>query len=150
MGLFKKLFRTDLDERLKADLRKVNSEGFYLLFFGLLAILFVRIVIQGHASAAYQEFFFLFILAALYVVVRMISKGIVEKVDENKKARRKKNLLISAMAAGLFILFQWLWGTIETWVELIVQLTTFLVIFYLILTLLQYLSLRQANKQLEN
>ncbi|GEL07165.1 DUF6773 family protein [Salisediminibacterium halotolerans] len=149
MSFLKKLFKNDLDERLKADLRKVQSEGFNLMFFGLLAILFVRIVIQGHAGAAYQEFFLLFILAAFYVVVRMISKGIVDKADEDRGARRKKNLFVAVFSAGLFILFQWLSGGIESFLHLAVQLLSFLFFFYLILTLMQHFSLRQANKQIE-
>lgn len=90
-----------LDERQEQTLRKLESRGFWLLWWGLLAVL----VLQGAMGKSVEELtaeWLLFMAACLYMLVECIHNGI---WDRHIKPNAGANLAGSAVAGAVVFLF---------------------------------------------
>ena len=92
-----KNFKNNLDEMQEAKLLKIEHNGFWLAFWGLLAAIVVQMFIFGVENNRYIiGEWIVFMVLCVYVGEACLRNGI---WDRRLKADRKTNLLISLIAA---------------------------------------------------
>lgn len=92
-----KKWKNNLDEYQEQSLLKIEHNGCYLAFWGLLAAILVQNVLGADFRQTAGEFALLMVLA-VYMLAACIRKGI---WDRRFKAEPRTNLLFSAAAAAL-------------------------------------------------
>ena len=88
--------KNNLDEMQEQELLKIEHNGCWLAFWGLLAVMVIQMVI-GVPDAQMLGEWIVFMVLALYIVIACLRKGI---WDRHLKANRKTNLIISLLAAA--------------------------------------------------
>lgn len=97
--------KNNLDERQEQDLIKIEKNGCWIAFWGLIVAIAVQgILFQDNPDACVGELTVLFILS-LYISVECIRKGV---WDRKLKPDLKTNLLCSLIAGVAVMLFQML------------------------------------------
>ena len=94
--------KNNLDEMQEQELLKIEHNGCWLAFWGLLAVMVIQMV-MGVPGAQMLGEWIVFMVLALYIVIACLRKGI---WDRHLKANRKTNLIISLLAgaaAGILI-----------------------------------------------
>ena len=94
--------KNNLDEMQEQELLKIEHNGCWLAFWGLLAVMVIQMV-MGVPGAQMLGEWIVFMVLALYLVIACLRKGI---WDRHLKANRKTNLIISLLAgvaAGIVI-----------------------------------------------
>ena len=94
--------KNNLDEMQEQALLKIEHNGCWLAFWGLLAVMAVQMVMRVPGRQMLGEWI-VFMVLALYIVIACLRKGI---WDRHLKANRKTNLIISLLAgaaAGILI-----------------------------------------------
>ena len=94
--------KNNLDEMQEQELLKIEHNGCWLAFWGLLAVMVIQMV-MGVPGAQMLGEWIVFMVLALYIVIACLRKGI---WDRRLKANRKTNLIISLLAgtaAGILI-----------------------------------------------
>ena len=94
--------KNNLDEMQEQELLKIEHNGCWLAFWGLLAVMAIQMVMGVPGTQMLGEWI-VFMVLALYLVIACLRKGI---WDRHLKANRKTNLIISLLAgaaAGILI-----------------------------------------------
>ena len=94
--------KNNLDEMQEQALLKIEHNGCWLAFWGLLAVMAIQMVMGVPGTQMLGEWI-VFMVLALYLVIACLRKGI---WDRHLKANRKTNLIISLLAgaaAGIVI-----------------------------------------------
>ena len=94
--------KSNLDEMQEQALLKIEHNGCWLAFWGLLAVMAIQMVMGVPGTQMLGEWI-VFMVLALYIVIACLRKGI---WDRHLKANRKTNLIISLLAgaaAGILI-----------------------------------------------
>ena len=94
--------KNNLDEMQEQALLKIEHNGCWLAFWGLLVVMAVQMVMRVPGRQMLGEWI-VFMVLALYLVIACLRKGI---WDRHLKANRKTNLIISLLAgaaAGIVI-----------------------------------------------
>ena len=87
--------KNNLDEMQEQELLKIEHNGCWLAFWGLLAVMAVQMVMRVPGRQMLGEWI-VFMVLALYLVIACLRKGI---WDRHLKANRKTNLIVSLLAA---------------------------------------------------
>ena len=88
--------KSNLDEMQEQALLKIEHNGCWLAFWGLLAAMALQMVMRVPGRQMLGEWI-VFMVLALYIVIACLRKGI---WDRHLKANRKTNLIISLLAAA--------------------------------------------------
>ena len=94
--------KNNLDEMQEQELLKIEHNGCWLAFWGLLAVMAVQMMMRVPGSQMLGEWI-VFMSLSLYIAIACLRKGI---WDRRLKANRKTNLIISLLAgaaAGILI-----------------------------------------------
>lgn len=94
--------KNNLDEMQEQELLKIEHNGCWLAFWGLLAVMAVQMVMRVPGRQMLGEWI-VFMALSLYIAIACLRKGI---WDRRLKANRKTNLIISLLAgaaAGILI-----------------------------------------------
>lgn len=94
--------KNNLDEMQEQELLKIEHNGCWLAFWGLLAVMAIQMVMGVPGTQMLGEWI-VFMVLALYLVIACLRKGI---WDRHLKANRKTNLIVSLLAgaaAGIVI-----------------------------------------------
>ena len=94
-----KKMKSNLDERQELNLLKIEHNGCWLAFWGLLIVLVVQMVLTPDNPKAMAGEWIVFMAMALYLSVACMKNGI---WDRKIRPTVKNNLLMSA-AAGLVV-----------------------------------------------
>lgn len=86
-----------LDERQEQTLLKLESRGFWLLWWGLLAVLSLQVLLGKHTEELVAEWI-LFMAASLYLLIECLRNGI---WDRHIKPNTPANLA-GSLIAGIF------------------------------------------------
>lgn len=141
----------ELDELQEQKMLKIERNGAWFAFWGLLAAIFIHILLNIH-----QENFFrivagewvLFMCLSVYMVIACMKNGIWSRTSQPSTKTNLITSLISGVACGFFfalatyLKFQKLLGAIVTGVLI------FILIFALIFIALTY-SAKQYKKRIE-
>ena len=95
--------KSNLDEMQEQALLKIEHNGCWLAFWGLLAAMALQIVMRVPGRQMLGEWI-VFMALSLYIVIACLRKGI---WDRHLKANRKTNLIVSLLAAvatGIFVI----------------------------------------------
>ena len=87
--------KNNLDEMQEQELLKIEHNGCWLAFWGLLAVMVIQMV-MGVPGAQMLGEWIVFMVLALYIAIACLRKGI---WDRRLKANWKTNLVISLLAA---------------------------------------------------
>ncbi len=93
--------RNQLDEMQEQKLCKMESRGFWLLWWGLLIVMAMQCLAGTQARVLAGEWI-LFMAASLYIVIGCIRNGI---WDRHIKANRTANLAGAVVAGSAIFLF---------------------------------------------
>ena len=88
--------KNNLDEMQEQTLLKIEHNGCWLAFWGLLVVMAVQMVMRVPGRQMLGEWI-VFMVLALYIVIACLRKCI---WDRHLKANRKTNLIISLLAAA--------------------------------------------------
>ena len=88
--------KNNLDEMQEQALLKIEHNGCWLAFWGLLAVMAIQMVMGVPGTQMLGEWI-VFMVLGLYIVIACLRKGI---WDRHLKANRKTNLIISLLAAA--------------------------------------------------
>ncbi|UMZ74669.1 DUF6773 family protein [Natranaerofaba carboxydovora] len=128
----------------------VFVESFYLLFFGLLALLIVRVLILNHPVESTWDIVVLFLAASLYITLRFTFLGkLHEKEHEKKDGYNFKKAALKGFISTIgFILFMVLLGvwSIST-VNDVMKTAVGGTVFFAISVLMPFVSYKIANKK---
>ena len=94
--------KNNLDEMQEQALLKIEHNGCWLAFWGLLVVMAVQMVMRVPGRQMLGEWI-VFMALSLYIAIACLRKGI---WDRHLKANRKTNLIISLLAgaaAGILI-----------------------------------------------
>lgn len=94
--------KNNLDEMQEQELLKIEHNGCWLAFWGLLAVMAIQMV-MGVPGAQMLGEWIVFMVLALYLCTACLRKGI---WDRHLKANWKTNLIVSllaAVAAGILV-----------------------------------------------
>lgn len=94
--------KSNLDEMQEQELLKIEHNGCWLAFWGLLAVMAVQMVMRVPGRQMLGEWI-VFMSLSLYIAIACLRKGI---WDRRLKANRKTNLvgsLIAAVATGSLV-----------------------------------------------
>ena len=95
--------KNNLDEMQEQELLKIEHNGCWLAFWGLLAAMALQMVMRVPGRQMLGEWI-VFMALSLYIVIACLRKGI---WDRHLKANRKTNLIVSLLAAvatGIFVI----------------------------------------------
>ena len=95
--------KNNLDEMQEQALLKIEHNGCWLAFWGLLAAMALQMVMRVPGRQMLGEWI-VFMALSLYIVIACLRKGI---WDRHLKANRKTNLIVSLLAAvatGIFVI----------------------------------------------
>ena len=95
--------KSNLDEMQEQALLKIEHNGCWLAFWGLLAVMAIQMVMGVPGTQMLGEWI-VFMALSLYIVIACLRKGI---WDRHLKANRKTNLIVSLLAAvatGIFVI----------------------------------------------
>ena len=95
--------RNNLDEMQEQALLKIEHNGCWLAFWGLLAAMALQMVMRVPGRQMLGEWI-VFMALSLYIVIACLRKGI---WDRHLKANWKTNLIVSLLAAvatGIFVI----------------------------------------------
>lgn len=95
--------KSNLDEMQEQALLKIEHNGCWLAFWGLLAAMALQMVMRVPGRQMLGEWI-VFMALSLYIVIACLRKGI---WDRHLKANRKTNLIVSLLAAvatGFFVI----------------------------------------------
>ena len=95
--------KSNLDEMQEQELLKIEHNGCWLAFWGLLAAMALQMVMRVPGRQMLGEWI-VFMALSLYIVIACLRKGI---WDRHLKANRKTNLIVSLLAAvatGIFVI----------------------------------------------
>ncbi|MDO5337840.1 MAG: hypothetical protein Q4E89_10390 [Eubacteriales bacterium] len=98
-----KKLKNQLDERQEIKLLEIERNGFWLAFWGLLAVMFIQQFVLGDTWRSMAGEWVVFMLLSVYVVGACIKNGI---WDRKLSPSPKVNLMISIFAgavAGVFL-----------------------------------------------
>ncbi|MDY4507338.1 MAG: DUF6773 family protein [Candidatus Faecousia sp.] len=87
--------KSNLDEMQEQALLKIEHNGCWLAFWGLLAAMALQMVMRVPGRQMLGEWI-VFMALSLYIVIACLRKGI---WDRHLKANRKTNLIVSLLAA---------------------------------------------------
>ena len=87
--------KNNLDEMQEQALLKIEHNGCWLAFWGLLAVMAIQMVMGVPGTQMLGEWI-VFMVLGLYIVIACLRKGI---WDRHLKANRKTNLIVSLLAA---------------------------------------------------
>ena len=87
--------KSNLDEMQEQALLKIEHNGCWLAFWGLLAAIALQMVMRVPGRQMLGEWI-VFMALSLYIVIACLRKGI---WDRHLKANRKTNLIVSLLAA---------------------------------------------------
>ena len=87
--------KSNLDEMQEQALLKIEHNGCWLAFWGLLAAMALQMVVRVPGRQMLGEWI-VFMALSLYIVIACLRKGI---WDRHLKANRKTNLIVSLLAA---------------------------------------------------
>ena len=88
--------KNNLDEMQEQTLLKIEHNGCWLAFWGLLAVMAIQMLMGVPGTQMLGEWI-VFMVLGLYIVIACLRKGI---WDRHLKANRKTNLIISLLAAA--------------------------------------------------
>lgn len=92
------------DERVLAQKRKIQSDGFAILFFGLLLSVLVQQYIFNAPVSQYIVELILFIIMSIYLIVRNIMVGNdIFSTNTSSDTSSKKIIIINSFVCGLTI-----------------------------------------------
>ena len=94
--------KNNLDEMQEQELLKIEHNGCWLAFWGLLAAMALQMMMRVPGRQMLGEWI-VFMALSLYIVIACLRKGI---WDRHLKANWKTNLIVSllaAVAAGIFV-----------------------------------------------
>ena len=94
--------KNNLDEMQEQELLKIEHNGCWLAFWGLLAAMALQMVMRVPGRQMLGEWI-VFMALSLYIVIACLRKGI---WDRHLKANWKTNLIVSLLAAvatGIFV-----------------------------------------------
>lgn len=94
-----KQMKSNLDERQEQILLKIEHNGCYIAFWGLLIAIAVEAFIFNLDFRAVAGEWVVFMVLSVYLAVTCLKNGI---WDRRFKPNRKTNLIISAIAAAVF------------------------------------------------
>lgn len=90
--------RNNLDEMQEQKLRRIESGGFWIAYWGLLAVMLIHLFRNGLTSGSWLlPEWVLFMGLSLYIVIRCLRGGI---WDRRLKANFRTNLIVSLIAGG--------------------------------------------------
>ena len=95
--------KSNLDEMQEQALLKIEHNGCWLAFWGLLAAMALQMVMRVPGKQMLGEWI-VFMALSLYIVIACLRKGI---WDRHLKANWKTNLIVSLLAAvatGIFVI----------------------------------------------
>ena len=95
--------KSNLDEMQEQALLKIEHNGCWLAFWGLLAAIALQMLMRVPGRQMLGEWI-VFMALSLYIVIACLRKGI---WDRHLKANRKTNLIVSLLAAvatGIFVI----------------------------------------------
>ena len=95
--------KSNLDEMQEQALLKIEHNGCWLAFWGLLAAMALQMVMRVPGRQMLGEWI-VFMALSLYIVIAFLRKGI---WDRHLKANWKTNLIVSLLAAvatGIFVI----------------------------------------------
>ena len=87
--------KSNLDEMQEQELLKIEHNGCWLAFWGLLVVMAVQMVMRVPGRQMLGEWI-VFMALSLYIAIACLRKGI---WDRRLKANRKTNLIVSLLAA---------------------------------------------------
>jgi hypothetical protein len=133
------------DERIIQEVRKQNSIGFTILYYGiLLDLLYRQFILQEHVSE-YWDLALLFFGVTFILAVKRISSGLL-----TNKLNMRRNVPSSIVAAIVFTIVNYWWIGNKSSVELIISGIIFFVGFYGINLLMQYFSSKKNDNMLKD
>lgn len=91
-----KIRKSNLDERQEQTLLQIESKGFWLAFWGLLAAMVIQLFVNGYDGTQLIGEWIVFMILAIYVVLSCCKNGI---WDRRLKPDPKTNCIISLIAA---------------------------------------------------
>ena len=128
------------DERIIQEARQQNSMGFAILYFGVLIDLLYRQFILQEPISRYWDLALLFFGVTFYLAAKRVYSGIF-----TNKPDLSSLLLSSIIATGVFTIVNYWYLGNTTPVELITGGVIFLLGFYLINLLMQYISSKKND-----
>ena len=101
--------KSNLDEMQEQKLQRIESGGFWIAYWGLLAVMVFHMIRGGiEAGAGLLPEWALFMFLSVYILVRCLHSGI---WDRRLKANFKTNLIASLIAGGAM----WIFNSILIW-----------------------------------
>ena len=101
--------KNNLDEYQEQKLLKIEAGGFWLMYWGLLAVMGVKLALGGYQDGKTMLLeWILFMVVSVYMVFRCLRSGI---WDRRLKANLKTNLIVSGIAGAAV----WIFNTFVLW-----------------------------------
>ncbi len=139
--MFKKTIK---DERIVGEQRQLNSEGFGLLYMGLLVDVFYRSVIARQNIAEFWDLALLFWGVTFYVAVRTMGRGIAYYGGKKNIVRKVLPSAVIATIAGTLTL-KWMDPAL-TIGQMAYNGLIFLIGFSVVTGLMYWISDKKANR----
>lgn len=140
--------KTNLDERQEMALLKIEHNGCWLAFWGLLAVLVIEFITYGNDTKTLGGEYVIFMLLSCYLSYDCIKHGI---WDRKLKANTKTNCLLSILSGVIvgIIFFLYTWRNYPDKIEGSIASGIFMgvIIFFVIFFCLE-LSARSFRKKL--
>ncbi|ADH99546.1 DUF6773 family protein [Salisediminibacterium selenitireducens] len=132
---------------VKDQNRKITSELFYLLYFGLMLIIGYRVLLMSEPVEQHADSLILFVIASVYVIIRTVWLGSAKGDLRDRKGFLFRNSIIAFAASILFVGFS---AYTERSFDLMIALVEFFVfylIFFGLIVVFQRLLFRRSPEE---
>lgn len=140
--------KTMQDERVVQEVRKQNSVGFAILYFGLLIDLLYRQFYLQEPISRYWDLALLFFGVSFYLTAKRVGSGFLHQGQDNKQIILKI-LPVAIVAAVVNGVINGYWLGNDSVVELVVGGIAFFVSFLAIQFLMNYFSKKKNDDLLK-
>lgn len=136
-----KKMKNNLDELQELKLLKIEHNGCWLAFWGLLSVILIQIAIGNDSKQNLFGEWIVFMCLALYLAIGCIRNGI---WDRKLKPTFKNNIIVSSIAAVVMGIF-WFFISYRNYHKLVGSIATGIIMFFSI-EILCFLALTLSSK----
>ncbi|SFI00392.1 hypothetical protein SAMN05192551_10581 [Tindallia magadiensis] len=140
--------KKDMKKTKKTE-QEIYAEGFYLLYFGLLLMVFVRGLILNHSLKNIADISVLFFLSSIYLVVRFAFQGTLHDshLEKGNRFNTRKAVLRGVFSTFLYAILMFFTNrwSVESFASLF-SIFVGMMVFFAFSIVLPYLSFRRKKK----
>lgn len=140
------------DERIIAEIQKFSTQGFMIVFIGLMLSLIVKVFILQWEITYWLDTFVIVMLGCLYITVRFVKNGVFLLPSKEGDIRRfkKSNLISGLVSTLLWALLMFLSDLREAGdINISKSISSILVgsvVFFIGITWIQWFMINKSNK----